>query len=71
MLRTLDDPTRLARTFAVVIPGFLQRRFNRLAKTRGYAEVEAPSLDDVMAAFEGAGETRPALPEEPRRAANL
>jgi hypothetical protein len=53
MLRTLDDPNRLARTFALVIPGFLARRFNILAKHRGYAELEPPSSEDVIAAFVG------------------
>jgi GMP synthase-like glutamine amidotransferase len=51
MLRTLDDPNRLARTFALVIPGFLQRRFNALATARGYEPIDPPSADDVMAAF--------------------
>lgn len=53
MLRTLDDQNRLARTFAIVIPGFLQRRFNALALARGYAEVQPPSPEDVLAAFQG------------------
>ncbi len=53
MLRTLDDPNRLARTFALVIPGFLTRRFNLLAQHRGYAELEPPSSEDVIAAFVG------------------
>jgi GMP synthase-like glutamine amidotransferase len=51
MLRTLDDPNRLARTYALVIPGFLQRKFNLLAKARGYAPIDPPSSEDVMAAF--------------------
>jgi hypothetical protein len=53
MLRTLDDPNRLARTFALVIPGYLQRRFNKLASVRGYRPIEAPSAEDVAAAFAG------------------
>ena len=53
MLRTLDDPNRLARTFALVIPGFLQRRFNSLCESRGYRSIPPPSADDVMAAFAG------------------
>ncbi|HTJ85146.1 MAG TPA: hypothetical protein VL400_25695 [Polyangiaceae bacterium] len=77
MLRTLEDPNRLARTYALVIPGFLQRRFNALARTRGYREVAPPSSEDVMAAFDGsdppandapAPET-PATATEPRAAA--
>jgi GMP synthase-like glutamine amidotransferase len=54
MLRTLDNPRRLARTFALVIPGWLVRKFNLLAPSRGYAEVDSPS-EDVSAAFEAAG----------------
>lgn len=53
MLRTLDDPNRLARTYALVIPGFLQRRFNSLCESRGYTPIPPPSADDVMAAFAG------------------
>lgn len=59
MLRTLDDPNRLARTFALVIPGYLTRRFNRLAVHRGYAPVELPNTDDVMAAFSGDSDQPP------------
>jgi GMP synthase-like glutamine amidotransferase len=36
MLRTLDDPRRLARTYTLVIPGWMTRRFNALAPHRGY-----------------------------------
>jgi len=61
MLRTLDDQNRLARTFALVIPGFLQRRFNQLAAVRSYQAISAPSSDDVMAAFLG----EPATTREP------
>jgi GMP synthase-like glutamine amidotransferase len=50
MLRTLDNPRRLARTFALVIPGWLARRFNELAPSRGYAPIDAPS-EDVSEAF--------------------
>jgi GMP synthase-like glutamine amidotransferase len=42
MLRTLDDPRRLARTYALVIPGWMTRKFNALAKVRGYHELPAP-----------------------------
>lgn len=45
MLRTLDDPRRLARTYALVIPGWLARRFNVLAPSRGYAPIPAPTGD--------------------------
>jgi homoserine O-succinyltransferase len=51
MLRTLDDPRRLARTFALVIPGWLVRQFNLLAPPRGYAPISAPS-EDVSEAFQ-------------------
>ena len=53
MLRTLDDPRRLARTYALVIPGWLNRRFNVLAERRGYCELPPPS-ENVAAAFEAA-----------------
>jgi GMP synthase-like glutamine amidotransferase len=43
MLRTLDDPRRLARTYALVIPGWMTRRFNMLAAFRGYEEIMPPS----------------------------
>lgn len=46
MLRTLDDPRRLARTYALVIPSWLTRRFNLLAPHRGYAEL--PPVPDVV-----------------------
>jgi GMP synthase-like glutamine amidotransferase len=45
MLKTLDDPSRLARTFAMLIPGWMHRRFNRLAKMRGWAPLGAPVQD--------------------------
>lgn len=51
MLRTLDNPRRLARTFALVIPGWLIRRFNLLAPPRGYAPLDPPS-EDVSDAFQ-------------------
>jgi GMP synthase-like glutamine amidotransferase len=53
MLRTLDNPRRLARTFALVIPGWLTRQFNILAPSRGYAPLDSPS-EDVSTAFEAA-----------------
>lgn len=51
MLRTLDDPRRLARTYALVIPGWMSRQFNLLSHDRGYCEIAAPSEGSVMAAF--------------------
>ncbi len=63
MLRTLDDPNRLARTFALVIPGYLQRRFNALAAVRGYQTIGAPTADDIAAAFAGEPPTSPDAPQ--------
>ncbi len=75
MLRTLDDQNRLARTFALVIPGFLQRRFNLLAEARGYEVIEPPSAHDVLAAFQGESATTleppPPSRARPAHAANL
>ena len=52
MLTTLDDPMRLARTFALLIPGWLARRFNALAPSRGWNPVEPPVWDEAaQAAF--------------------
>ena len=42
MLRTLDDPRRVARTYALVIPGWMTRRYNLLAEARGYASLPDP-----------------------------
>jgi len=50
MLRTLSDPSRLARTYALVIPGWLTHRFNQLAMDRGWRLLSAPEQD--MRAFE-------------------
>jgi hypothetical protein len=51
MLKTLDNPDRLARTFALLIPGWLARRFNALAPARGWAPIPPPVHD--AAAFLG------------------
>jgi homoserine O-succinyltransferase/O-acetyltransferase len=51
MLRTLDDPRRLARTYALVIPGWLARKFNLAAPERGYSPVAPPNDSDVLEAF--------------------
>jgi hypothetical protein len=45
MLKTLDDPQRLARTYALLIPGWLARSFNALAPARGWNPVPAPEHD--------------------------
>ncbi len=44
MLRTLDNPERLAKTFTSLIPGWLTRRFNALAQHRGWAPLPRPEL---------------------------
>jgi GMP synthase-like glutamine amidotransferase len=46
MLKTLDDPTRLARTYALLIPGWLSRWFNALAPERGWSPVTPPRYDE-------------------------
>jgi homoserine O-succinyltransferase/O-acetyltransferase len=42
MMKTLDDPGRLARTYALLIPGWLTSRFNRLAAERGLRPISPP-----------------------------
>jgi homoserine O-succinyltransferase/O-acetyltransferase len=67
MLRTLDDPKRLARTYALVIPGWLARKFNEIAIFRDYIELPPPS-EDVSAAFAAVSERSEATPpREPSR----
>jgi hypothetical protein len=55
MLRTLDDPRRLARTYALVIPGWLARKFNEIAMFRDYVELPPPS-EDIATAFKEGGD---------------
>ncbi|MFN7131118.1 MAG: hypothetical protein ACK4N5_03495 [Myxococcales bacterium] len=45
MMKTLADPTRLARTYALLLPGWLQRSFNQLALYRGLRPIGPPELD--------------------------
>jgi homoserine O-succinyltransferase/O-acetyltransferase len=53
MLKTLDDPTRLARTYALLLPGWLARRFNALAVHRGWTAIPEPRYDAfAISAFE-------------------
>lgn len=52
MVKSLSDPQRLARTFALLIPSWLAQRFNDLAAVRGYAPVALPEFD--MDAFDDA-----------------
>lgn len=49
MLKTLDNPMRLARTFALTIPGWMARRFNAMADLQGWKPVPPPVQD--MATF--------------------
>ena len=42
MMRTLDDPARLARTYELLIPGWLTSRFNQLAVVRGLRPIPPP-----------------------------
>jgi len=50
MMKTLADPTRLARTYALLIPGWLTGRFNRLARARGLQPLAPPvqSFEDFQ-----------------------
>jgi GMP synthase-like glutamine amidotransferase len=66
MLKTLDDPKRLARTYALVIPGWLARKFNDLAASREYIELPPPS-ENVAAAFAAAGAGERTEAREPAR----
>ncbi len=45
MLKTLDDPNRLARTFAMLIPGWMVRKFNVMASAHGWNPVDPPEMD--------------------------
>ena len=45
MIKTLDDPTRLARTYALLIPTWLQHSFNQLARVRGLKPIAPPEQD--------------------------
>ncbi len=58
MLKTLDNPQRLARTFALLIPGWMGRRFNAMADDFGWRPIAPPSQD--MNAF---GSLTPPPPE--------
>ena len=50
MMKTLADPTRLARTYALLIPGWLTERFNRLARARELQPIPPPgqSFEDFQ-----------------------
>lgn len=62
MLRTLDDPRRLARTYALVIPGWLTRKFNEIAMFRDYMEI-APPTDNPSTFIAPPIQDPPARPE--------
>ncbi len=50
MIKSLNNPERLAKTFALLIPGWLTYRFNELAPSRGWKPLDAPVQD--MAEFD-------------------
>jgi GMP synthase-like glutamine amidotransferase len=43
MLKTLDDPSRLARTFALLIPSWMVRRFNMIGEREGWKPLPEPT----------------------------
>lgn len=45
MLKSLNDETRLARTHALFVPGWLTYRFNDFARERGLVALPTPELD--------------------------
>lgn len=45
MIKSLNDPGRLARTFALFIPGWLTHRFNAIAAQRDLVPLETPEMD--------------------------
>jgi GMP synthase-like glutamine amidotransferase len=61
MLKTLDDPSRLARTFAMLIPGWMVRKFNLQSDSHGWNPVGAPVQD--MQAF-GSGRAQDLTADE-------
>lgn len=54
MIQTLKNPMRLARTFALLLPGWLARRYNEIADHRGLRKIELPENVD-MGSFEELG----------------
>ena len=59
MLKTIDDPTRLARTYNLLLPGWLSRQFNALAFGRGWNPIADPSYDGAaLGAFETPAEEK-------------
>ncbi len=47
MVKSLANPDRLAKTFALLIPGWLTYRFNEIAPSRGWKPLEAPAQSDA------------------------
>lgn len=47
MVKSLGNPDRLAKTFALLIPGWLTYRFNELAPARGWKTLDAPAQSDA------------------------
>lgn len=48
MCKTIDDPTRLARTYALLLPGWMARTFNAMAQDRDWAPVDLPTYDAAL-----------------------
>jgi hypothetical protein len=48
MTKTIDDPSRLARTYALLLPGWLARSFNAMAQEHDWAPVEMPTYDAAL-----------------------
>jgi len=47
MVKSLANPERLAKTFALLIPGWLTYRFNELAPSRGWKPLAPPEQSDA------------------------
>ncbi len=47
MVKSLANPDRLAKTFALLIPGWLAYRFNEIAPSRGWKPVDSPNQSDA------------------------
>jgi GMP synthase-like glutamine amidotransferase len=48
MCKTIDDPARLARTYALLLPGWLARNFNAMAPEHDWAPVDMPTYDAAL-----------------------
>ena len=57
MLQTLDNPERIAKTFTLLIPGWLTRKFNEIAQERDWKPLPPPVIDIELFA----GEAPPAF----------